>query len=81
MSGQRFKKIFRANGERPRQLHNIFQAYVPFAPFYATDVIAMEVRPFGQIFLRVAALFPQSAYRHSKQRFGRGLGHILMVRP
>ena len=40
-SRQRFKKVFRADGERPRQLNNIFQANVPFAPFYATNVVAM----------------------------------------
>jgi hypothetical protein len=79
MSRQRFKKIFSTDGKRPSQLHNVFQAYVPFTPFHAADVIAMEVRPFGQFLLRVAALFPQSAYRHSKQRFGRSLGHIPMV--
>jgi hypothetical protein len=41
----------------------------------------MKVCPFRQNLLGVAALFPQSANRHSKQRFGRSLGHSLMVRP
>ncbi len=80
-SWQMFKKILRADRERPRQLHNIFQANVSFAPFHAADVIAMKVCPFRQNLLGVAALFPQSANRHSKQRFGRSLGHSLMVRP
>jgi hypothetical protein len=80
-SRQRFKEVFRTDGKGSCQLHNVLQAYVSFTPFHAADVIAMEVRPFGQIFLRVAALLPQGAYRHSKQTFGRGLGHIPMVRP
>jgi len=79
MSWQMFKKVFRANRERPRELYNVFQAYIPFAPFHPTDVIAMKFRPFRQLFLRIAALFPESAYSDSKQRFGRGLGHLFMV--
>ena len=50
-----------------------------FAPLHAANVIAIEIHPFRQIFLRVAALLPQGTYRRSKQRFGRSLGHIPMV--
>jgi len=29
------------------QLYDIFQTYVSFASLYATNVIAMQARPFG----------------------------------
>ena len=62
MSGQGFKKIPRADRERPRQLYDVFQGYVSFAAFHAAYIVAMETSSLRQFFLGIATLLSQTAH-------------------
>lgn len=42
--------------ESLRRLYDMFQGHIPLVPFHAADIIAIQVGPFGQLLLRVAAL-------------------------
>ena len=59
ISGEVCKKVLWRDRKRPRQLHNVLQGHVPLSALYPANVIAMQPRPFCQLFLRVAALITE----------------------
>jgi hypothetical protein len=60
------KEISWRNGQRLRQLYDVFQSHIPFAALYPADVIAMQSRPFRQFLLRVAPLVAELPQRNAE---------------
>ena len=60
------KEISWRNGERLRQLHDVFQPHIPLTPLYPADVIAMQTCPFRQFLLRVAPLVAELPQRNAE---------------
>ena len=65
-SGDRVQKIHGAYAQRMRQLDDIEQTDVAFAPLDSADVIAMQIGQFRQMFLRQPALDSQFTDAPSK---------------
>ena len=59
ISGEIRKKVLWRDRKRLRQLHNVLQSHVPLSALYPANVIAMQPRPFCQLFLRVAAFITE----------------------
>jgi len=50
------EQFARPNGQCLRQLDDVLQSDIPFAALDATDVVAMQARALGQLFLGIAPL-------------------------
>jgi hypothetical protein len=60
-SRQRIEEIPGSYRKRPRQLYDVLQGHIPFAPFYPADIVAMQPSPFRQLLLGIPPLLSQGA--------------------
>ena len=58
---QGVKQLFRPNGKRPSQLHNVFEGHIALAPLHAADIVAVQTRSLCQLFLGVSPFLTQRA--------------------
>lgn len=67
------------DGECMGKLHEVHKAEVALAAFDATDVVAVEIGAFGQLFLRQTVRQPQFADTLAKQQSGVWGTHVTMI--
>lgn len=67
------------DGKRMGKLHEVYKAEVALAAFDATDVVAVEIGAFGQLFLRQTVCQPQLADTLAKQQSGVWGTHVTII--
>ena len=73
------KKIFRRHCQRLRQLYDVFESYVSLPPLHSADIVPMEARALGKLFLRKAALVAKTPQRCAETRLNGTDSHTPMV--
>ena len=71
-----FQELGGLHAQCTPQFDDVDQSDITFAPLDAADVVSMQVRQFGQAFLRIAARCPQFADALAKEDAWIGAWHL-----